>query len=233
MARNINKKKNNGSKDIVPFALKDCALVAIATGKRAQNLRELRDMLATIHAGSIYYHFWGGRLRMQFDEPEFNNDFSAWSNNGLHDSSLAERLGAIVPTDFNDLEDLRHELIEVIEERLDETEIVPWSKADQQFQFIRSQIVVFDTHQTIHSFKELAEFFPKLSIGSIFYHFIDAQRRYPFGMDDFSNWLTSLGNKYLDLVSQLTEIDPYFSSLSELRQRLSRIFSDYLEKSNI
>ena len=54
-----------------PFAVKDCALIAISTGTHAQNLRELRDRLETVHPGCIYYHFWGGLLRPQFDEPEY------------------------------------------------------------------------------------------------------------------------------------------------------------------
>lgn len=43
-----------------PFAVKDCALIAIGTGERAQNLRELRDRLLTTHPACIYHHFWGG-----------------------------------------------------------------------------------------------------------------------------------------------------------------------------
>jgi hypothetical protein len=32
-----------------PFAVRDCTLAAIATGRRAQNLRELRENLLTIY----------------------------------------------------------------------------------------------------------------------------------------------------------------------------------------
>ena len=68
-----------------PFAIKDCALVSIATGRRAQNLRELRDNIVTIHPGSIYYHFWGVLLRPSFDDPEYNNDFAVWVRHALND----------------------------------------------------------------------------------------------------------------------------------------------------
>jgi hypothetical protein len=69
---------------IKPFAIKDCDLIAIATGMRAQNLRELRDRLTVVHPGCIYYHFWGGLLRPKFTDPEYNNDFAAWVFYGLH-----------------------------------------------------------------------------------------------------------------------------------------------------
>lgn len=59
-----------------PFAVKDCALIALATGEHAQTLRELREKISTIDAGSISYQFWGGLLRPRFDDPEFQNDFA-------------------------------------------------------------------------------------------------------------------------------------------------------------
>jgi hypothetical protein len=209
------------------FAIKDCALTAIATGRRAQNLRELRDKLLTVHPGSIYYHFWGGLLRPSFVEPEYNNDFAAWAYHGLRDRILAERLAVIDPTDFENLEDLRQELIEVIEERLDEVEVVPWSKSDQEFHFIRSQIVVIDTHNTITDPAELVSLIPHLPVSSIFYHFIDARRRTEGSTDDFRAWLVGFKEDYGKLAGNLAEIDPYFSSLIDLRDQLAMVFSDY------
>ncbi|MDL1957108.1 MAG: DUF5752 family protein [Candidatus Desulfofervidus auxilii] len=217
----------NSEQTIYPFAVKDCALIAIATGIHVQNLRELKDKLLTIHPGSIYYHFWGSLLNPRFEEPEFNNDFAAWTYHALHDPILAERLAVIDPTEFADIEDLRQELIDVIEERLYEIEYVPWSKPDQQFHFIRSQIVVFDTHKRITEPKELAKILPSLSTGSIFYHFIDARRRTKEKTDDFRAWLKGFGDTYADLCSLIAAIDPYFTTLAELRQKLSQLFELY------
>ena len=98
------------------FAVKDCAVVAIATGRHALNLRELREHLISVDPDSIYHHFWGGLLRPRFDDPEYNNDFAAWAYRGLHESKLAERLGVIDPSDYTDLETLRQDLIDIIEE---------------------------------------------------------------------------------------------------------------------
>lgn len=220
---------NNNDLKPVRFAIKDCALAAIATGKRAQNLRELRNSIVEIHPGSIYYHFWGGLLRPRFDDPEYNNDFAWWARHGLHDTRLAERLGVIDPTDYHDLEKLRQELVGVVEERLDETEWVPWSRSDKQFHFIRSQIVVFDTHKRIESPRELAKAVPIMSVGSIFYHFIDARRRTENSVNDFEAWLTGFGTEFEDLRRNIAEIDPYFVSLSELREQLAYLFNHYFK----
>ena len=215
---------------IGPFAVKDCALAAISTGKRAQNLKELRDQLLTIHPGAVYYHFWGGLLRPRFDDPEYNNDFASWARHGLHDVILAERLGIIDPADYEDLEALRQEIIDVLEERMDETEYLPWSKRDRQFHFIRAQTVVFDTNRRIQKPEELPEIMPQLSVSSIYYHFIDARWRPPFGMDDFRSWLEQFNNGYKDLCADLAGVDPYFSGLMELRRQLSLLFNNYFRR---
>ena len=88
------------SPKIKPLQIKDCDLVAIATGVRAQNLKELRNNLLTCPPGCVYYHFWGGLIRPRFVDPEYNNDFAAWASHGIHDKKLAETLGVVDPTDF-------------------------------------------------------------------------------------------------------------------------------------
>jgi len=213
---------------MLSFAIKDCALAMIAEGRRAQTLRELRDALRDIHPGCIYHHFWGTLLRPQFSDREFNNDFATWCHHGLHDSAIAERLAVIDPADFADLEGLRQELIEVIDERLDETEMVLFARADQQFHFARSVIVVFDTHKRLSQPRELVEAVPQMSVGSIFYHFIDARRRDPVSVDDFRAWLMGLGPEYEGLCESVAEVDPYFESLFVIRQRLTEVFTQHL-----
>ena len=210
------------------FVVKDCTLAAIATGERAQNLRELRDRLMSIHPGSIYYHFWGGLLRPRFDDPEYNNDFAFWVRHALHDTRLAERLGIIDPADYPDLELLRQELIEIMEERLDEGDhALTWARPDQQFHFVRAQTVSFDTGLRLAQPETMGAAIPSLSLGSIFYHFIDARRREPQGVDDFRAWLAQFGDTHAGLYARLAEVDPYFISLAELRQQLARLFGEF------
>ncbi len=213
---------------MVDFAIKDCTLAIIATGRRAQTLRELRDILRDIHPGCVYHHFWGTLLRPQFSDREYNNDFASWCHHSLHDNRAAERLAVVDPADYADMEGLRQELIEVIDERLDETELMLFARADQQFHFARSAIVVFDTHRRIADPADLVQVLPELSIGSIFYHFVDARRREPIGVDDFRAWLLGLGQTYEELCSALAEVDPYFESLFVLRSRLAEVFAEHL-----
>jgi hypothetical protein len=214
-----------------PFFVKDCALVALATGRKARVLQEFRSQLADVDTASIYHHFWGGLLQPRFEEREYNNDFAAWVRHGIHDAVLAERLAALDPNRFEDLDALRREILEQIDTRLDETEHLFWTRAVQPFDFIRSQIVVFDTDKRLHHPAELAEIIHDLSTSSVFYHFVDARRRTDDRHDDFSDWLVGWPEEYESLRRRLAGIDPYFGSLSELREELATAFSAHFGRS--
>ncbi len=211
----------------VSFAVKDCALVSISTGVKAYILAELLEHLREVEVGCLYYHFWARQLRPSFDHPEFHNDFAAWAHRDLHDWVLAERLNLIAPHEFRNLEELREELINVIEERVDESGDLPWRKAVAPFYFVKSQIIVLDTGKRVKEPQQLVEVVPTLSQGSIFYHFIDARRRTPDRVDDFRAWFQAFSPQYDDLAAELAAIDPYFLTLTEIREQLSLVFKRY------
>ena len=206
-----------------PFSLKDCALIAIATGRKAVTLSELRDHLREVSADSIYHHFWGGLLGARFEEREFNNDFAAWARHHLREPALAEQLAVIDPVEHRDIEELRQELLDIIETCLDNSESVHWLRASHPFEFIRSQLVIFDTGKRLRQPADLAEVLPEVATGTIFYHFIDARRRLEDGSDDFRFWLAAFGERYEELARRLAAIDPFFSSLSQIRDEIVQI----------
>ncbi len=211
------------------FAVKDCSLLSIATGVTAENLKEMRDSLITIHPGSIYHHFWGSLMRLRFIEPEYNNDFAGWANRALRDKTLAERLAVIDPTEL-DLESLRQNLIEIIEQRMDEIQWVAWAPPETAFHFIRSQLVIFDTRRRVTTPEDFADSIPQMSLGSLFYHFIDARRRNESGEDDLRVWVAGFGTSNATVLRELALIDPYFNTLAELREKLAEIFQNYYRR---
>lgn len=227
MGEPLEAQPGNGSTPVFP--IRDCVLLAIATGLKALTLKDMSDCIARIRPGSIYYHFWGGLLQPRFEQPEYNNDFAAWARHDLHDTALAERLAVIDPGEFTDMEDLRRELIEIIEQRLDESERSQWLPAAQYFEFIESKIVVFDTHTRVAEPEVLAGLVPRFSTGTVFYHFIDSRRRSEAKLDDFSAWLGNFGDRHAALLRDLADIDPYFGSLVELRQTLAGTFARHFQ----
>jgi hypothetical protein len=212
------------------FRISDCVAMAIATGIRAHDLREFADRLASVHEASIYHHFWGCMLRPTFDDPEFHNDFAAWAKHGIHDTTLAERLGAITPIDFPTLHDLREELVELVLHRMEESAMSQWARAEVPFSFVRSQLVVVDTGICVEKPECLVERIPQMPTNSIFYHLIDARRRTGEGIDDFRAWLKGFDGEYEGLVARIGQLDPMFKTLDQLRSELHAAFSAYCAK---
>jgi hypothetical protein len=214
-----------------PFALTDCTLISIATGEMAHNLRELRDRLARMDDPAVtYFHFWGGLLRPHFVDPEYQNDFASWAYHDLHERRLAERLAIINPSEFDAIDDLRRKVIDVIEERMDEQDFEPHVDAEHPFFLMRFQIVIFDTRHRIQRPEQLADIIPTISLGSLFYHFIDSRRRTQSRCNDFSEWMRGWGEQYAKLAAQIAAVDPYFNSLTELRDHLHAILQSNLQK---
>jgi hypothetical protein len=204
------------------FKVLDCALTSLSAGKSAQNLRELRDHLASVPAESLAHHFYETLLRPGFDHPEFRNDFARWAQRQLHDEPLAERLGMVDLIEYDDLEQLRQALLDVVEDRLAEVSEVPQAAQGKEFHFSRSHLVVFDTGRRARTPEDLGSMVPGLSTGSIYYHFIDARRRRRDRRDDFSTWLEAWGAEYQLLRRRLEGFDFRWWSLSELRDRIAR-----------
>lgn len=212
------------------FAVKDCPLLTMTTGRYAQSLPELNTNLREVHQSCLYFHFWGNRLMPRFERPDFQNDIAVWTRNALHDHLLSEKLGIINPTRFPDLEAMRREVVDIIEERLEETETTPGAQRGQEFFFIRSQTVVFDTRLRIREPQGLCDIVSQMSVGSIYYHFIDARRRLPESMDDFSFWLMGCRGEYNELIHDLKNLDPYFVSLVELRERVADVIYRFFRR---
>ena len=217
----------NAGNPIPPFVLKDCALIAIATNKRASTLKEFRDHLEHLSVDSLYHHFWANLLIPHFEELEYINDFASWVRHSLHDAKLAEQLAVLDPTSLNNLEELRFHLLEYVDNRLDESDYLRWTQASTQFEFLRSQIVVFNTHKEVADPREMSNLIPRMTASSIFYHFVDARRRTEDKIDDFRSWLGFFSEMYRPLIDRLAHIDPYFITLVELRRQVAKTFETY------
>ena len=211
---------------MTPFEVMDCALLPRMSGiPPAINLRELRDRIAVCTEDVLYHHFCEMTLRPTFDNPDYRNDFAVWAKLYLGDRVLAERLGIIDPYSFHALEELRGAILEVLDERLGETAMVPWARPGDEFFFIESNIVVFNTGVRIPSPSRLAASIRKMTNSSVYFHFLEARRRPPAGRDDFSIWLLECGEEYRPCVDALAGIDFYFNSLSYLRREIARVLA--------
>ena len=81
--------------EAAPFEFKACASILKSTGKKAKNLRELRDIIAVVGDGSIFHHTYQYFLKGRIFE--YTNDFAHWAGESLEERALSEHLSNIDP----------------------------------------------------------------------------------------------------------------------------------------
>jgi len=207
------------------FEIKDCALLIRMSGcPPAYNLRELQDRISSCSGEVLYHHFCETTLAPSFDYPDYRNDFAVWARHKLGDNILAERLAMIDPYSFASMEDLRRLLLDIIDERLSEVSMIPWVRPGHEFYFTEASTIVFDTNKKISVPDELDSAILDMTTGSIYYHFLEARRRTPFGSDDFTHWLGEFGDaQSAAYIEAISHIDFTFYTLTELRTELARV----------
>jgi hypothetical protein len=199
----------------------DCALlVRMSALPPAVSLRELRERVASCEEGVLQHHFCDTPLRHTFDNPDYRNDFAVWAKLYLGDRVLSERLGIIDPYSFDCASDLRAHLVDLLDERLGEVSSFAPVPPGDEFYFKESTTIVFDTGIDVPTPEEIPGAVRRMTPGSVFYHFLEARRRPPEGVDDFSAWLSKRGERYAPFVAALGGIDVYFLGLGGLREAL-------------
>jgi len=203
------------------FEVKDCTLITRMGGvATAINRRELRERVAACPVECIFHHFSETVVRPSFDDPEFRNDLAVWCARELRDRVLAERLGALNPYHFDSFEDLRGHVLDVIDDRLAENPHLAPIPASEEFRFMSAVTVIFNTGLVLSEPSDLIKWLPEFSYSTIYYHFVEARRRTPSRLDDFSSWLKSFGGETEELRDCLRRIDFYYLTLPQLKTAL-------------
>jgi len=206
------------------FEIKDCTLITRMAGvDTAMNLRELRERVIIAPVECLFHHFCETVIRPTFDDPQFRNDFAVWAARQLRDNILAERLGVLNPYSFENFEQLRAAVIDILDERLSEVEYIPWVRKEDDFKFMQAVTVVFSTGVTLDEPTDLIRQLPHMSPSSVYYHFVEARRRTEGGTDDFTAWLAGYGDSTEEMRHSLSGVDFYFMRLPELKERLINV----------
>jgi Family of unknown function (DUF5752) len=200
------------------FEFKQCVTIIKATGKKAKNLREFRDALAVISEGSIFHHTYQYLLKGHI--LEYTNEFSQWAGAGLEESALAEQLSNIDPYDFGSIETLRKELLQVVDNYLKGFPEPRDAMPGDEFFFNETITLVFQAGVRVRNLAEFLMAIKYIDASSLYYHFLDARRRYEGKSNDFSQWFDEeLGKK--DLAEKLRFIDPFMHNLEGIRTRIT------------
>ena len=214
-----------------PFYFHECVILTMPTGRTAVNLREMLQTVREVDGAVLAYHLWQSRMAFAHPEVEYPNDFAVWAATALQDSRLAEKLSVIDPFDYEDMEQIRDALAELLEEYMWNLPSVPWARPGYEFHFCEASTVVLTRPRVVAgSLSEFRSGLAEVGIDSIYYHFVDARWRLrEMKTDDFSIWLRdSYGLP--KLVSAIQGIDIWFYTLEGVRETILKLIDRYIEK---
>lgn len=212
-----------------PFQFNSGAHLMRIGKEQAANLQELLDAVRTCPDASIFQHTFQTLEEHHFIQKGFSNDFSHWAFAACNEVELAERLASLDIREFTSISALRERLVHIIQSYLQKNPRAATRPAMEPFYLMSADLVVVPTPYVAHNLEEFAEGLRKVSIHSIYYHFIDARLRLKLNNNDFSLWL----EQELDLkqaADRLNQIDIYTSSLENVRRSILRVIEAELAR---
>jgi hypothetical protein len=212
-----------------PFVFVGCVELREILGQRAEDAKELADLLAQVPGGSVYYHTHGFFLRHRVFASAYTNDFATWVAGELKEPVLGEKLAMVDPFEFQDLEALREELVSVIDHHLSRQRAVPRIDRSQPFDFLQSHVVELPVGIAAGTLLEFREALAQVDASAIYYHVFEARVRQGRYENDFSQWLRR-DLSLTDLAERVRRINPYVGSLERVRSRLLMLVDEVLEQ---
>lgn len=211
-----------------PFTFIGCVELRQALDKHARDERELMDRLEEVPDGSVFYHTHGYFLRHRPVTTAYGNDFARWAAVEVRDQALAERLAVVDPFEYPNLEDLREELVTIVNDHLRRLSWVPRVEFGQTFHFQQSHIVEIPLGPTATSLAEFREGLATVDASAIYFHMVEARTRLGRRSGDFAEWLrTSL--ELPELAGRVERLDTYMASLERVRARVLSLVDQALE----
>ena len=127
-----------------------------------------------------------------------------------------------------DLQSLRSNLITVIKEHLSSQPAVEDVPSGREFYFIKATSVISPTHYLAHDLREFAEALRKVTLDSIYFHFLGSKLRLRNGMNDFSTWLED-SLEEAELGREINQINPYNYNPEDFRSELIRSIEKHIK----
>jgi hypothetical protein len=213
-----------------PFYFNSASHLLRIGREKATCLQELLEALRTSPDASIFQHTFQTLEEHHFIKEGFSNDFSHWVFAACNEVELAERLSGLDIREFTSIPALRERLIQVIETYLQKNPRAATRPAMEPFYVMAADLVVVPTPYVARNLEEFADGLRRVSIHSIYYHFIDARLRLKLNTNDFSIWL----EQELELRQagdRLNRIDIYTSTLEGVRRSILRVIEGEMSRS--
>lgn len=206
-----------------PFRFVSCMELREILGKRAMDEQRLLEIIEEAPPDSIYYHTNSYYLRHPYSQGLFPNDFATWVALHAQDRVLGERLGVLDPFEFDDIEQLRSEIVAIIGEHLSHLGTVPRCTTGEPFEFVRSHVIEADLGLETWTLKEFRDVLAHVEVGAIYNHVCEARLRKGRLSGDFATWLSAAEGLCLpDLAAQVVKVGRLGLSLEGMRDRIGQ-----------
>jgi hypothetical protein len=212
-----------------PFAFTGCWELREMLGRQARDEQQLLEIIEEVSLDSIHYHTHRFFLRHQFIAGPYPNDFATWAAIQVRDRVLGEKLGILDPSEFENLEALRTELVIILEEHLAQLQIIPRVVYGEPFYFMQSRIIEVPTGFEARTLGEFRDILAEVDASVIYFHTFEAIHRLGRKKGDFPFWIEcELGLP--ELSRKISKLDPYMSTLESIRSRILALCDEYLKK---
>lgn len=209
------------------FRFCECFALTTLTGRRAANIVEFVEILKSASAESIFHHMHQYFLKPHAVMPEFPNDFAVWVSESLSEPLLAEALANVNPFEFSNIEDLRAEILRIIDNYLRSYPPPRPVLPGREFMFNEGITIVIPTDIEAVQIHDFVQKLKTVDFSSIYFHFYESRLRLGRPTDDFSEFLaTSLDSP--GVAAKIKSLDPYMYSTEVLRDKIIKLVEEAL-----
>jgi hypothetical protein len=210
-----------------PFFFTGCWELREMVGRSARDEQQLLEAIEEIPLDSISYHTHSFFLRHKYIAGPYPNDFATWSAIQVRDRVLGEKLGILDPYDFENLEALRTEIVNIIDEHLSQLQTIPQVIYGEPFHFMQSRIIEVPTGLEARTLTEFKNILATVDASVVYYHNFEAMLRLGRRKGDFALWIEEQLD-LPDLAKKISSIDFYMISLEFIRKRIVQLCDEAL-----
>jgi len=192
------------------------------TGIRVDTLSDFRRAIADADDDTLYYHLFRNMFEYHFLIPTYSNSFAYWfSESGRY--ILAERFSIIDPLAYTSLNDVRREILEILDNAGEERR-----RFKTPFYFRRAVRDVVELGMEARGLKSFIKCFESSGIYSLFYHLVSARLRLGAPTNDYSEWLRTAGQD--GIASQIEALNPWMFDFYEIKRFILNILKNGSEQ---
>lgn len=208
-----------------PYSLMTYAEIREILHRKARGEQELLEGIEEVDAASIFYHTHSHYMHQRYLQEHYPNDFATWVAEDVRDRVLSERLAVVDPFEAGDVESIRRDLIEILEDHLDAMGFSPRALFGEPFHFLRAHVVPIPTGVKVRTRTELRTALGGASPGTLYYHFFEDAIGKGRRTGTLVDWIaTQL--KESALADAVAALNPYRINLATFRKDLQRVLGE-------